>query len=643
MKSTVRVWGIGPFIIFLSLIAIYVLFFLELHLKWTLESVLFESLGSEVNIAKLDLKAFPPSLRLQKIEVTDPDKPTQNFIAIEEIYSELSSKALLKLSFHFPLTSVEGIQFHNSRKKKGKVLSKEKRVLVFRDPSEHKLRDFLAKENPDSVLTELNEIADGKSGKKVAKQFIDSFNVSKIQKELKFKIDKIESISKEIKTNLESDETKTLLKRIKNLDKNKNSISRAAETLLVAKEIKSKSKWYKSRIKSIEILSKEVKKEIKSFKGSVKSDLDKLGSKGDFSFLNSNKLVSSILGSYFTLQLDKISRIKHVLTQKIVSEVPFSSAANLGPSNRGKKNPTEATQGKKPSKIADPNQLSLEKKKTESFNKHGRWINFGHKPLPQLWLEKIIISSKSSDGQDFGDVNGEILNFSSSHAILGKPMTFNISGSVPKHDVGNFSIGGTIDETQPQEEKTDINVDVSDYVIKAVELAGSKKFTWLIKKAQAATQLKLIQSPEYMKVSINQILVSPDSVIESSSSSLSTYLTPLRDVPELKIGLEGQGPSPDELKIEVSSNLDRIFGEIIRSKLSSKINESLKGEKLKILSKFDDELSPIETRLNLISLDQKKLNTKLERELLSKAGIGNKNQNSLEEKLKSKLFKKLKL
>jgi hypothetical protein len=62
-NSIFRTEAFALLFIVLFLVAFYVCFLLEFHLKWIAEKTAFESIGSEVNISKIDIDFLNPILK----------------------------------------------------------------------------------------------------------------------------------------------------------------------------------------------------------------------------------------------------------------------------------------------------------------------------------------------------------------------------------------------------------------------------------------------------------------------------------------------------------------------------------------------------------------------------------------------------
>ncbi|MCK4709065.1 MAG: AsmA family protein, partial [Gammaproteobacteria bacterium] len=89
--------------------------------KVILESQLTSSNGAEVNISAVEVSYLPLSIEINKIEMTDKDKPELNFIEIKKAIFELNTSSLFKGNFIINEMAVDKIEFSTARKNPGKV------------------------------------------------------------------------------------------------------------------------------------------------------------------------------------------------------------------------------------------------------------------------------------------------------------------------------------------------------------------------------------------------------------------------------------------------------------------------------------------------------------------------------------------
>src|SRR5207253_11405648 len=124
-KGLIRWNAVIPFTIICVLTFLYFHFFFDFNLRKALEWAGYKAVGAEINIAHLETSFFKASLRVQGIEITDADKPTQNAVEIGDIRWAMSWNALLRGKVLVEEAVIENIQFATARKSPGKVAPPE--------------------------------------------------------------------------------------------------------------------------------------------------------------------------------------------------------------------------------------------------------------------------------------------------------------------------------------------------------------------------------------------------------------------------------------------------------------------------------------------------------------------------------------
>ena len=85
------------------------------------ETQLTTAAGAEVNIASLDVSLLGGKLVLGGLQVTDPEKPTHNMIAVEEIVGDLSLTGLAAKTLVIETLRLKGFSLDVPRESPGRV------------------------------------------------------------------------------------------------------------------------------------------------------------------------------------------------------------------------------------------------------------------------------------------------------------------------------------------------------------------------------------------------------------------------------------------------------------------------------------------------------------------------------------------
>jgi uncharacterized protein (TIGR03545 family) len=115
----------GLFVIGGFLIVIAVVWFVVVDwvVKVAIESQGTKAVGARVDVAKADLSLFPAGIEVQGLDVTNPDSPMTNALAVKRIFSDIELMPLIKGKVIIDNLRMEGIRFNTARKSSGAVAS----------------------------------------------------------------------------------------------------------------------------------------------------------------------------------------------------------------------------------------------------------------------------------------------------------------------------------------------------------------------------------------------------------------------------------------------------------------------------------------------------------------------------------------
>ena len=640
-KSIVRVEAFGLLALIVSLILFYVFFLMEFHLKWILEKTAFESVGSEVNVSSLDISFAEPHIKITRIQVTNPDKPKENVIEIGSVLVTFEYAPLLKGSFVSELTNVEGIRFHTERSFKGRVLPKDQRILVLKDPSQNKVHDLLEDKFNKTAFSDLAGLFSKDKREDIERDYKEKLKTLKISDKIKTQAEGLKGQIADLEKEVESKEVKSLINEAKSFKfksgSTAESIASASEALKLIKKLKNKKKEIKQEIANIKKNAKSIKTDVKSSPQKFMKDIKGLKTALDPKQLSADKISEDILSEYFSVQLTQVGRAANSLKkQALGSGAEYVDLDSKREESIAADEETEQT-----------SQMGLEKAKEQAFKEQGKTFIFvKEKVLPQYWFKKIAISSKASSGQDFGDVNGLIENFSAAPELLDKVMTVDIKGSVPKQGIGAFSLSALVDHRNLNQKKERASVDISDYLVKGLELfEGSDEWVKIL-KSNARTNLSVNMNQGLIDLNLNQTLRSPSYEVFSKDKYVKNLMNGLKDSKEdLSFSLKAQGDISSP-KLRISSNLGDILLRLIKKNLSNAVNGLAQEHLSKINNESLKKLSPYLKDIDVTSLKAADLGNVFEQEIekaLSKLKIKNKSntKDDLKKELLDKLFKKL--
>lgn len=630
-KSIIRWEALTAVAVVVSLLALYIVFFLEIHLKWTAEKTAFESLGTEVNIDSIDIDFFEPSVLISRIQVTNPDEPKENSIEVTKIKVDFLYGPLFKTSFVSNETSVTGIKFHTKRSRPGRVLPKDQRLLVLKDPSRAKVHDALRGKFKKSAFSDLTDLFRKDKRDAIEKKYKEKLESLRVSEEIENQTKQIQAKAKAIEDKVSSPEIKALLADVKNFKfesgSTSESLKSAAQALSLVDKLKDKRKEIQAEVKSLQSEISSLKAQVKAAPAKFLKDSNLLKASLDPSQMSPETISEEILSEYFSVQLSQIDRVTSSLKQQVLGD----KAKYVDP-----KNLPQSSDSSEPSK----SQMTFEKEKELIYKKLGKNVVF-YKPavLPKYWFKKINITSTASAGQDFGDVTGLITNFSASPELISSPIVVKIKGSVPKQGIGSFTIDSTVDHRKIDQKSEKVSIEVTDYIVKGLELfEGSDEWIKII-KSNASTVLEASLQNGEIDLVLKQTLKTPSYDVFAKDKAVESLMQRLKDANEdLNLYLKASGDMKSP-KLRISSNIGSVLLRIVKEELKSQATALVSKELAKLSESASKKLSPYLKDIDVASLKAGDLDKVFDAKV--KKGLEKLKKKNETEDIQKKLLKKL--
>jgi uncharacterized protein (TIGR03545 family) len=117
MRMKIFRWkAIGPLLLFLTMLTVLVVIFAEPIAHDTTEEASTELLGTQVDVAKLDLYPRQSSVDLRGLQIANPFSLKHNLLEADEIRLKVNPKALAEKKFVIERLSLTGMRFGTDRK-----------------------------------------------------------------------------------------------------------------------------------------------------------------------------------------------------------------------------------------------------------------------------------------------------------------------------------------------------------------------------------------------------------------------------------------------------------------------------------------------------------------------------------------------
>ncbi len=576
-KGPIRWEAILPFSLIVLLIALYFHFFFDLHLRKALEWGGYQAVGAEVNIGSLETSFLKASLRIQKIEITDAERPTHNSAQIGDVRFSMLWDALLRAKVVVNEAVVEQIEFGTQRKRPGKVkpIAPEKEGEGIGDKVKGAVLSKAEKEFGSNVLGDAIALLGGTDANEQLKKLEQSLP------------------SKEMLTNFEND-LKTKQKewdaRIKSLPQEKDiralderikkvkvkDFKTPQEVQASLQEFDSIYKDADAKYKQIQSVSDDINPELKGLESNyrniekqIQTDIKSLEQHFRIPELDPKALTQSVFRDYLAPYEAKFFRYKAMVDKYI-------------PPKFKKKGEKEEEVPIQPHPREDG--ISYEFAKANSY--------------PLFWIKKTGISSQAGLAPDAGNIKGEITDITSHQTLVGKPTVATIAGDFPSKEIAGLFMKLSLDNRKELSEVL-YNLKVASYPIVGRELISSPDVKISFAKASGTMGIegKLLGLKNVviaMDNSFNKI----DYLISAKNEVADQILKSVfAGIPSVTLTVKGQGDLP-AVPLAINSNLGPELAKGFQKQLQAKVNEARQKIEAYVNEQVGQQKAQIEKQLN---------------------------------------------
>jgi uncharacterized protein (TIGR03545 family) len=534
MKTWIRWQGFITFLAIMVVCGILWFFLVDGWIERTVEKSGTRLVGAKVELDSADLSLFPAGLTLNRLQITDPDKPMTNAVEVGEIALTVDTLNLLKRKLIIEEMTVDEIQFNTPRRLSGALLK---------------------------IAGKGKKPGDGKPQAAISFTLPDVKNV--LKKEKLRSLEEINALKKDVRarkskwekrlSNLPDKTTfKQYEKRIKKIKK------KGSKEIAVIAEILDIQKDMEPFIRELEVADEEFTAEIKSLKQKVKyiksvqeKDIKRITNKyrfGGRGLANISKLLfGPKISGYIVTALDWYDRITPLLERKKES----SGGTEVIRPLRGK----------------------------------GVNVRFKeHEPLPDL----LVRNANASLDIKAGNISGTLNNITPDQDILGKPTVFLFSGKELRN-IGSVEIAGSLDHIVPDESNDTIEILIKGLSFRDVILSEDEAFPVKLSEGIAYIGIKAELSGNEINSTLKATVINAHFLTKKRPANAveKAVISVLKDISNItiKVGVSG---TTDQYDIKISSNIDKALkrtasrqlkkeGDRFKKKVRSEIESQVKG------------------------------------------------------------------
>ncbi len=477
--------AIVPLVIFFLINFIYFHFFFDGHVKSLIEWGGYKALGVELNIAEFKSSFTRGSVEINKIELTDKEKPQFNSIELSHIKFAVNLDALLRLKFVVDTMNAEGIQFSSKRKSPGKVAPPEPvdpNKPGFADQLQKSALNKLEKDNKANLLGDIavflkngdiNSQLKGFEGQMASKKMAEDMNTKWNKKRADWD-QSIKMLPNQNDVNSIKDRAgKIKYKDFKSIDELNASIN---EFNSIKKDVDTKVQVVNETKTKLTADVNDIQADYKNLEKQIKEDVDTIKSKFKIPKLDAGQFAKALFMNYLTPYAQKLDRFKTMAEKYLppkYSKMVTTQIDGVGDKLSGKK-----------TKVA----ASTDEDVDDSIQPHPRANGTSYEfPIttgyPLFWIKNISISSKSNAQTDYGDLSGTITNVTSNQRQINKQTELKVAGDFKSQKIGGIKVFAAFNNIKAVPEVT-FNFDIGSYPLADLVLTQSEDVTIKIPNSQ---------------------------------------------------------------------------------------------------------------------------------------------------------------
>lgn len=616
-KGPIRFEAIIPVLVISTITFIYFSFYFDHNLKTLVEYVGTQGNGAEVNVGSIRTSFIRGTFDLDRLQVTNAEKPTHNSIEIGNIHFGFLWDALLRAKFVVEESSINNIMLMSKRSSPGHVLPPKPASPSKMEALQAQVINQVKNKYGGNVLGDVMTLLQGGDPKEQLEKIRGELKSEARIKEMAADVNSKKAFwDGKVKELSDTSKLKEVESQVAAVRSEKNFLKQAEGIKKLTDLLKDVQKQYKEIEKSSKQLQDEVKlvssypKEVEKL---VKEDVDSLKSHFKIPKIDFKDMAMHLFAGEFA---DKIATARkyQALAKQYIPEKKEEKEEVIPPKrSEGKSYVFPVTTG-----------------------------------YPLFWLKKAAISSKGTAESYSGNVSGTLTNVTTSPKQIGKPIVLDLRGDFPGAKIMGVKAVLTADFTQAIGKQSAL-IQVNSFGVPEKMFANDNNLKFGIMSAVGSSTVNASLQGENVNMSWVSAITQPKFLIETKNKLAHEILTNVvNGIPVINLDGRASGTFAN-LNMDISSNLGTELGNGFSREIGNKVNEA----QAKLTAMVDEKINgPKDQLLSAISGNNKNLSSlsgiqdlykknqeKIEAEIakLKKGGGGN----DLKEKGKQ-LFKKIK-
>lgn len=605
-KGPIRTEVVIPLILIMAGTWAYFFFLFDGHLRYLIEFGGYHIVGAEVNVGTLNTSFSKANIRVQKIQITNPQKPSHNMIEVGDIRFGLLWDGLLRARFVVEEMATEQIGIDLPRKNPGRVKPPPPPEPENEGPSAiekeaEKLKgqalDKLKKDQAKNIFGDLANILSGVDANDQLKSIEDSLPSKAKMKEVETSYnEKRKKWDEKLKSLPQGKDIQSISDRMNKVKTNnfktpQEVVESVNQFQALIKEADDKFKTIQGASQELESDLKNLDQGLKDLDAMLKKDIKDLEARFRIPQLDARTLAQGLFSQYLDPYIEKMNYYKG-LAQKYIPPKYLKKGQEKDPEPEFQPHPRA-------------------KGVTYEFGRQNSY--------PLFWIKKVLVSSKANEELGIGDMKGQITHITSNQAIINKPTELQVTGSLPKKQVNGIGLKMSVD-TRGEASRIEYNFGVDSYPMGEKKILDSPDVQIGLKEASASilSSGELVGLKDY-EIKFGQTLKQAQFLASSKNEIVDDVLKNVfAGLPAVTIEAKAKGTFPN-MSFDVYSNMGDELVRGFEKQVARKIEEAkaklnafiqdmvgkekqkLEAEVQKLRNQFDSEVKKVEAQL-----DQKK-------------------------------------
>lgn len=571
-KGPIRYEAIIPVLVLSAITYVYFAYYFDHHMKKLIEYVGTQANGAEVNVDSVRTSFIKASFDLDRLQVTDPERPTHNSLEIGNMHFQYLWDALLRMKFVVEDASINDIKLLSKRSSPGKVLPPKPASPSKMEALQAQVIAQVKNKYGANVLGDAIKLLEGGDYKEQIQEIRGTLkSESRVQAMIADVNTKKEFWDGKVKELSDTSKLKEIETTIAEVRGEKNLMNQAKGVSKLNDLLKEVNKQYKEIEKSSKTLQAEVKAVTnypKELQALVNEDIAALKDRFKVPKIDFKEMAMHLFAGEFAEYIAKARKYQALAKQYIPEK-------------------------KKEEDVVVP------RKRSEGKN-YQFPITTGY---PLFWLKRAAISSKGTADSYSGQVSGELTNVTTSPKQIGKPIVLDMRGDFPGVQVMGVKAVLTADFTREIGKQSAL-IQVNSFAVPEKLFVNDNKTRFGFKNATGSSTISASLQEENVKMNWTSALTKPNFLVESESKIAKEMLSNiLNNIPVININGAASGKFSD-LNMSISSNLGDELSTGFSRELSAKVTEA----QAKLQSLVDEKINqPKEQLMAAINGNNKNL------------------------------------